>query len=699
MVMSVTKYQPLYLKYRPQTLHELVGQSSVVKTLTNALENSRITHAYLFTGPRGTGKTSSARILAKSLNCDNGPTVTPCLVCPSCVEIAASSSPSVFEIDAASNNSVDDARSLIERAPLAAQGGKYKIYIVDECHMLTKEAFNALLKTIEEPPPQVVFILATTEEYKVPPTILSRCQRLMFRLANQPELEKHLRKVAEAENINITDDAIQLVCRRSGGGLRDALGLFDQASLLAQEGKPITSQDLLVLLGALQEDLLLSLGSGIVQGDGFAVTQAVNELLGQGREPSLIALELAKHFLNLVKGSYLNIKDASEMGKYVNGSESYLAGISAQVKEGLQSPELVQIVEQLERLEQSVKRSSLPVMTLEIGLLAICHRHDIKDVKELSLKLEALENRMQGGEFSLSAPQPVARPRPQYSAPAPAHAPVPASTPVQAPTPVQTPAPVQAQAQAQAVVTMERVETPEGELTITLAEKTLDGPQEHDLDELPIESSQTAQAPVNTTQAAPGAHGDLDILWDRVLDALQKRNIPAYSVVNMHAFPTNQENDVLYLGVGKEFFQKTIESKSHHIAQAYKDITGDTITIKVKVVDDSQRTSAPKTVAPKPAQQAAAPRVDERPSASEPDSEDDRVRPQSNPNSNSNSNTNSNSDLNQNASEVETNSAPNQGNKAPSEISLMVLETDGTASQNAKEAYKLFEGPGSRFIS
>ena len=176
--MSVTKYQPLYLKYRPQTLQELVGQSSVVKTLTNALENSRITHAYLFTGPRGTGKTSSARILAKSLNCDNGPTITPCLTCPSCVEIAASSSPSVFEIDAASNNSVDDARSLIERAPLAAQGGKYKIYIVDECHMLTKEAFNALLKTIEEPPPQVVFILATTEEYKVPPTILRRCQRL-----------------------------------------------------------------------------------------------------------------------------------------------------------------------------------------------------------------------------------------------------------------------------------------------------------------------------------------------------------------------------------------------------------------------------------------------------------------------------------------------------------------------------------------
>lgn len=680
--MSVTKYQPLYLKYRPQTLQELVGQSSVVKTLSNALENSRITHAYLFTGPRGTGKTSSARILAKSLNCDNGPTTTPCLTCPSCVEIASSSSPSVFEIDAASNNSVDDARSLIERAPLAAQGGKYKIYIVDECHMLTKEAFNALLKTIEEPPPQVVFILATTEEYKVPPTILSRCQRLMFRLANQPELEKHLRKVAESENISITDDAIQLVCRRSGGGLRDALGLFDQASLLAQEGKPITSEDLLVLLGALQEDLLLSLGSGLVKGDGYSVTQAVNELLGQGREPSLIALELAKHFLNLVKGSFLNVQDVSQMGKYVSGSASYLEGILAQVKEGVQSPELVQIVEQLERLEQSVKRSSLPVMTLEIGLLSICHRHDIKDVKELSLKLEALENRMQGGfePSNISAPQAVTRPRPQYSQPAPTQAQAPTSAPAPAP------APVTAQSNNATVVTMERVEMPQGEMTIMLSEKIEEPDSEPDFNDAqsiaPTSDDQTSQpAPESSPPAQSGSYGDLDLLWDRVLDALQKRNIPAYSVVNMHAFPLNHENDVLYLGVPKEFFQKTIESKSHHISQAFKDITGDTITVKVKVVDESHRSQPNKNSSPKPAPQAHAPRAQETQSVSEPDSEDDRAKPHTS------------------QTDTETNSAPNTGTKAPSEISLMVLETDGTASQNAKEAYKLFEGPGSRFIS
>src|SRR5271170_7962095 len=196
-------YQPLFLKYRPQALADLIGQDSVAKTLANAIEHDRIFHAYLFTGPRGTGKTSSARILAKSLNCVQGPTISPCQVCASCEEIRQGISSSVFEIDAASNNSVDDARALIERAPLVAQGGRYKLYIIDECHMLTKEAFNALLKTIEEPPPMVVFILATTEEHKVPPTIVSRCQRLMFKLVTQKELKSHLRQVANQESINI----------------------------------------------------------------------------------------------------------------------------------------------------------------------------------------------------------------------------------------------------------------------------------------------------------------------------------------------------------------------------------------------------------------------------------------------------------------------------------------------------------------
>lgn len=397
------KFQPLYLKHRPQTLAELVGQESVVRTLTNAIENDRIAHAYLFTGPRGTGKTSSARILAKSINCEKGPTTEPCLTCASCTAIRDSSSPSVFELDAASNNSVDDARTLIERAPLVAAGGRKKIYIIDECHMLTKEAFNALLKTIEEPPPNVVFVLATTEEQKVPPTIVSRCQRLMFRLVTQKALSKHLRDVSTKESIEITDDAIELVARRAAGGLRDALGLLDQASLLARPGEPVSQTDLLVLLGALDEDVLLSVSKAVLERDGKSVIDSLNNLLSQGREPVLITVELAKHFLNLAKASYLysseSSKDASA-GSYILGSPAYIAALTEQAKQ-FERAELSQIVTELEKLEQTLKKSTLSSLTLEMGLLSICHRHDIASVNSLSERLMKLEAQLASGEIGV----------------------------------------------------------------------------------------------------------------------------------------------------------------------------------------------------------------------------------------------------------------------------------------------------------
>lgn len=406
MAARLETYQPLYLKHRPQTLGQLVGQRTVVKTLTNAIDNDRLAHAYLFTGPRGTGKTSSARILAKSLNCEKGPTATPCMECTMCEEIKKGISPAVMEIDAASNNSVDDARVLIERAPLVAQGGRYKLYIIDECHMLTKEAFNALLKTIEEPPPKVIFILATTEEHKVPPTIISRCQRLMFRLVNHEELTAHLRSVADSENIGIEDEALELIARRSGGGLRDALGLLDQASLLATPEKPVGVKDLLVLLGAIEEDVLLSISEGIAERNAERVLTSVHELLAQGREPSLVALELAKHFLNLAKGQHLSkTKAPSAKGEpaetslaqqLITGSQDYIQSVIA-LSNSFEGSELTQIVMELDRLEQSLRRSTQPSLALEVGLLSLCHRHDIVLFKELAKKVEQLESAIAGG--------------------------------------------------------------------------------------------------------------------------------------------------------------------------------------------------------------------------------------------------------------------------------------------------------------
>ncbi len=387
---------------------DLVGQSSVAQTLKNAIDNDRICHAYLFTGPRGTGKTSSARILAKSLNCQTGMTPTPCLECTSCIEIKQSNSPAVFEIDAASNNSVDDARRLIERAPLVSQGGRFKLYIIDECHMLTKDAFNALLKTIEEPPPKVVFILATTEEHKVPPTIISRCQRLMFRLVNQNELVTHLRKIADLEKIEITQEALELVARRSGGGLRDALGLLDQASLLAQPGKPVEIQDMLTMLGAVHEDVLMQISQGVLERNAQLVLESAHTLMMEGREPALIAAELAKHFLNLAKASYMGaIKQGKDESlSLILGSSGYLQSLS-DLAPKFERSELSQIVEQLDALEQACRKSSQPSLNLEIGLVSLCHRHDMLLIRELSDRVSQLEAEL----FDNGRSSPVGKPR------------------------------------------------------------------------------------------------------------------------------------------------------------------------------------------------------------------------------------------------------------------------------------------------
>ncbi|NJO19112.1 MAG: DNA polymerase III subunit gamma/tau, partial [Spirulinaceae cyanobacterium RM2_2_10] len=223
-------YHPLHHKYRPQTFAQLVGQAAIAATLTNAIASRRIAPAYLFTGPRGTGKTSSARILAKSLNCQRSeaPTAEPCGQCESCRAIANGSSLDVIEIDAASNTGVDNIRDLIERAQFAPVSSRYKVYVIDECHMLSTAAFNALLKTIEEPPPRVVFVLATTDPQRVLPTIISRCQRFDYRRIPLAAMVAHLRAIAQQESINIDPTALTLVAQIANGGLRDAESLLDQ---------------------------------------------------------------------------------------------------------------------------------------------------------------------------------------------------------------------------------------------------------------------------------------------------------------------------------------------------------------------------------------------------------------------------------------------------------------------------------------
>ncbi|WP_019498661.1 DNA polymerase III subunit gamma/tau, partial [Pseudanabaena sp. PCC 6802] len=292
-------YEPLHHKYRPQTFADLVGQEAIATILTNAIETQRIAPAYLLTGARGTGKTSTARIMAKSLNClsYDAPTPTPCGQCELCRSVTIGNALDITEIDAASNTGVDNIRELIERAQFAPVQARYKVYAIDECHMLSTAAFNALLKTLEEPPDRVVFILATTDPQRVLPTIISRCQRFDFRRIPLGAMVGHLQKIADLERIAINPEAITLVAQIAQGGLRDAESLLDQLSLTEGE---ITTEAVWDLVGTVPERDLLTLLEAIAQDNSIQVLEQSRQVMDRGREPLIVLQSLAGMYRDLL---------------------------------------------------------------------------------------------------------------------------------------------------------------------------------------------------------------------------------------------------------------------------------------------------------------------------------------------------------------------------------------------------------------
>ncbi len=429
--MQETTHIALPLKYRPMTFNDVVGQEHVVRTLRNAIESGRIANAYLFIGPRGIGKTTTSRILAKALNCTNPKGVEPCGECENCRQIAAGRSIDVTELDAASHNKVEDVKPIMDAVQFKPVASRFKIFIVDECHMLTGAAWNALLKTLEEPPPYVKFIFATTEGDKLLATIISRCQRFDLRRIQTHQIVSRLRYICEQEKINADEDALLAIARGAEGGMRDALSSLDQ--LIAFTGDRITEEDALGVFGLVSRKALEDLAGAILKGDAATILRSVETFDSAGKNMRRLAGELMQHFRNLLVYQTLG---AAENG--LEATPDQIKTLSEQAK--LCPPERIfRVADQLAEMEDKL-RYVLSVRTLiEMTLIRASRIATVASIEELMRAVRALKGPVAASATAVSVPASA-------PSPVPAGAP-PASPPVRpaAPTaaPVATPAPAE----------------------------------------------------------------------------------------------------------------------------------------------------------------------------------------------------------------------------------------------------------------
>ena len=403
-------YVALYRRWRPESFADLVGQEHISRTLSRAVTSGQTSHAYLFTGPRGTGKTSTAKILARALNCAEGPTLTPCGVCDSCRSISDGSSMDVFEIDAASNRGIDEIRDLRESVKFAPTEGHYKIYIIDEVHMLTTEAFNALLKTLEEPPERVIFILATTEPHKVPATIQSRCQRYDFHRITVTEIRDRLIYVCKESDIAAEEDALGIIAAQADGGMRDALSILDQCMALA-EGT-LTAERVQEALGLVGRAWIRRMAGEIAARDAAALIAQLSELLQSGRELKQVLAELAQHFRRLMIAGVGGTVSAAEL---CAGDAEELRMDAAQFTQ----EEIMAILRRLNETMQELRTSPQPRIAVETLLIGLCHTEgtapsgestapptggaDAARIARLEAQVEELAARLAAGGTPVSA--------------------------------------------------------------------------------------------------------------------------------------------------------------------------------------------------------------------------------------------------------------------------------------------------------
>jgi DNA polymerase-3 subunit gamma/tau len=542
----MTESTSLYRRHRPGSFDEVVGQQHVVRTLRNAVERDKVHHAYLFVGSRGTGKTSMAKILARSLNCERGgPTVTPCGECESCTTIASGTSIDVIEMDAASNRSVDDVRDLRERVAYAPAGGHWKVYILDEAHMLTKEAWNAFLKTLEEPPPKTVFVLATTESHKVMATIADRCQRFDFQRPSLEQISEVLTRVAVSEEIEVDDGAVAMIARSASGSFRDALGTLDQ--LVAFGGGKVGLDEVLEMLGAADAGLLFEAVDAVVAEDPKAVLLGVEKMARSGRDPSQFARDLLAHLRFLLVTQTTGEVPTSFV---VTATDS--ARLRSQAA-AIGAASLIRTIDELATALTAVREGDDARMAVEIALLKAARPDLDPSTEGLLRRIERLEGRLSDGGDRAASPVGAGDPPPPAVAKASSGVAPPTPPPAADPPPSEEEAPPGGGGEAGAPRGAEDAEHPS-----TVGEASPTG---------------------------PAGQGELDLeklkqVWPAVLDQLST-TAPALAAFFEEARPVGFEGEVVEVSfpAGATFNKRKAETPENRerVAESLATVTGQSL--------------------------------------------------------------------------------------------------------------------------
>jgi DNA polymerase-3 subunit gamma/tau len=578
-------YEPLHHKYRPQTFADLVGQEAITNTLTNAIRSERIAPAYLFTGARGTGKTSSARILAKSLNCQkqDKPTESPCGVCQVCRAIAQGNALDVIEIDAASNTGVDNIREIIERAQFAPVQCRYKVYVIDECHMLSGAAFNALLKTLEEPPARVIFVLATTDPQRVLPTIISRCQRFDFRRIPLDAMVSHLEYIASKENINIAPDAVTLVAQVAQGGLRDAESLLDQLSLLPGE---VTVEAVWDLVGAVPEKDLMALAKAIASDDSEAVLEQCRRLMDRGREPLIVLQNLAGFYRDLLIARTAPTR--SDLVAITPPTWKQLCEFAQK----FEVPSLLQGQQHLKNSEAQIKNTTQPRLWLEVTLLGLLPSANSPQPVELGIRKP--ESRANPGSTQASSPEgTLSRHQPPLGDSLPPHYQN-ATQPVSPPT----------EEQSRQQPTVPAIETPSTRVSPTLSQvpptqaPEVSPPVHHEAPSTPPAVSQSPEESVEIRSAANAQSTSLEQVWQELLVHVQ----PPFTqgLLRQHGCLLAFDGSVARVGISSQPLLKIAQGKLSNIEAAFDAVHKSKVKVILQAGAAESSNSAPTEVQPYP---------------------------------------------------------------------------------------------------